>query len=269
MLRRWALLALMFAAIVFCTGFSCSGSGSNGDDDDDALPDDDDDDVDVDDDVNDDDATSDDDDSVSSGDDDASGDDDEVDDDVNDDDAVDDDLADDDDTDDDDAADDDDTADDDDAADDDDDLPPFGYQVGERMPDFTLVDQEGADWTLSDQSGSVVLLDCSATWCPPCKTETPKLQELSETYAAQPVVIAQLITENNRGLPPTDANIDDWVETYGLTIPVLKDPQWGVCGPVGNGYIPFYWIMDADGVIRSSGNYLSTFTYWIDLLLAE
>ena len=40
----------------------------------------------------------------------------------------------------------------------------MGVTVGDCAPDFTLPDQFGADFTLSDQRGSVALVDISAIW---------------------------------------------------------------------------------------------------------
>ena len=39
-----------------------------------------------------------------------------------------------------------------------------GYAVGQRSPDWTLIDQHGEEVTLSDFCGSVVLLETSAFW---------------------------------------------------------------------------------------------------------
>jgi len=54
--------------------------------------------------------------------------------------------------------------------------------IGKPAPDFTLIDIEGNTFKLSNQFGKVVLLDFFATWCGPCKTMIPILQELREDF---------------------------------------------------------------------------------------
>jgi peroxiredoxin len=49
-------------------------------------------------------------------------------------------------------------------------------------PDFSLPDLSGQTLRLSDYRGKVILLDFWATWCDPCREETPHLVELQEKY---------------------------------------------------------------------------------------
>ena len=48
--------------------------------------------------------------------------------------------------------------------------------------DFTLKDQFGNEHTLSDYKGKTVFLNFWATWCGPCRSEMPDIQNLYETY---------------------------------------------------------------------------------------
>jgi thiol-disulfide isomerase/thioredoxin len=48
---------------------------------------------------------------------------------------------------------------------------------------FTLPDNSRA--SLADYAGYVVVLDFYATWCQPCREETPHLVELHKRYSAQ------------------------------------------------------------------------------------
>jgi len=80
-------------------------------------------------------------------------------------------------------------------------------------------------------------------------------------------VVLQLIGENFNEQPPTTEQLAGWVANYGLTFPVLADPYWQVGGPYGNGYIPFYWVLDQELIIRQKGNTLSYFKNKIEDLL--
>jgi thiol-disulfide isomerase/thioredoxin len=48
--------------------------------------------------------------------------------------------------------------------------------------DFNLPDLKGTVHAFGDYRGSVLVLNLWATWCPPCKEEMPKLNELFEKY---------------------------------------------------------------------------------------
>ncbi len=164
-------------------------------------------------------------------------------------------IYDDDDNDDDDIAPDDDDVgpDDDDAGDDDDDTVPEGYKDGDRMPNFTLKDSDGNDVSLKDFKGKVILLDSSAVWCGPCNDDTPKLEKnFHQAYknTGDGFVVLQLLGENKAGDPPTGQDLAAWIIKHSVTFPVLADPNWGVGDKIGNGFVPFYWLLDQNLVIQ-------------------
>jgi len=56
---------------------------------------------------------------------------------------------------------------------------------GKPAPPFTLEDLGGEKRSLASYKGKAVLINFWATWCAPCKIETPWLIELRNQYAAQ------------------------------------------------------------------------------------
>ena len=52
-------------------------------------------------------------------------------------------------------------------------------------PDFTLLNTELEEVSLSDYQSKVVMVDFWATWCKPCKEEIPRFIELYDEYRAQ------------------------------------------------------------------------------------
>jgi cytochrome c biogenesis protein CcmG/thiol:disulfide interchange protein DsbE len=56
---------------------------------------------------------------------------------------------------------------------------------GKPAPPFTLEDLSGKKVSLSSYKGKAVLINFWATWCGPCKIETPWLVELRTRYAPQ------------------------------------------------------------------------------------
>jgi cytochrome c biogenesis protein CcmG/thiol:disulfide interchange protein DsbE len=69
--------------------------------------------------------------------------------------------------------------------------------VGKPAPPFTLQDLGGKKVSLSSFKGKAVLINFWATWCAPCKLETPWLIELRNQYASQGFEVIGISTEGD------------------------------------------------------------------------
>jgi cytochrome c biogenesis protein CcmG/thiol:disulfide interchange protein DsbE len=72
---------------------------------------------------------------------------------------------------------------------------------GKPAPAFVLEDLSGKKVSLASYKGKAVLINFWATWCAPCKIETPWLVDLRNQYAAQGFEIL--------GISADDLNRDD------------------------------------------------------------
>ena len=110
---------------------------------------------------------------------------------------------------------------------------------------FTLKDMNGANVTLSDYKGKVILIDFWATWCGPCKIEIPWLVELQTKYGKD-------------GLQALGVSVDDTVEKLKpyvselkMNYPVLQglghDDMQEAYGPLWG--IPVTVVISRDGKI--------------------
>jgi len=54
-----------------------------------------------------------------------------------------------------------------------------GYlvQIGDPMPDFTIIEAGGKQYKLSDLKGKVIMLQFTASWCGVCRTEMPFIEK--------------------------------------------------------------------------------------------
>jgi thiol-disulfide isomerase/thioredoxin len=68
---------------------------------------------------------------------------------------------------------------------------------GKEAPRFALEDLSGKTVSLESYKGKAVLVNFWATWCAPCKIETPWLVELRDQYAAQGFEILGVSTEGD------------------------------------------------------------------------
>jgi thiol-disulfide isomerase/thioredoxin len=55
-----------------------------------------------------------------------------------------------------------------------------------------VVDKAGYDRVITANKGKVIVVDCWATWCTPCRKAFPKTVELSKAYADKGVVVISL-----------------------------------------------------------------------------
>jgi peroxiredoxin len=124
-------------------------------------------------------------------------------------------------------------------------------QSARPAPDFTLKTPDGQAVRLSEHMGkSVVLLDFSATWCPPCALAVPSLKKLHEKAAGKLVVIAVDVNE------PVEAVLG-YVRRMGIEHTVLLDPDGAVAREYGIEGFPTFVVIDLEGRVRYYGHDVS------------
>ncbi|MCE1229233.1 MAG: redoxin family protein, partial [Firmicutes bacterium] len=63
--------------------------------------------------------------------------------------------------------------------------------------DISGVDSTGTAVKLSDYKGSVILLDISAEWCPPCNADAVPLEQLYQKYKVRGLKVLTVLAQNN------------------------------------------------------------------------
>jgi len=90
----------------------------------------------------------------------------------------------------------------------------------EEAPNFTLVDINGEQFSLSDHLGKVVLLDFFATWCGPCISEIEHLKSLYNKYSPDQLVILSISVDPNSD---TVQILQNFAQQYEIAWTVARD----------------------------------------------
>ncbi len=128
-----------------------------------------------------------------------------------------------------------------------------GTQVGERAPDFQLQSLNGQTISLSDLRGEPVLLNFWATWCGPCVSEMPHLEQIYQEWSNKGLVLWTI------DIGESSSQAQGFMQYYNLSLPVLLDTQQRVAQKYSIMGIPSTFFIDKDGIIQGKkvGAFLS------------
>lgn len=73
--------------------------------------------------------------------------------------------------------------------------------VGRQAPEFTLEDVNGHKVSLDQYKGKALLINFWATWCGPCKIETPWIVDLRNKYAGKGFEVIGIDSEGDDATP--------------------------------------------------------------------
>ena len=129
-------------------------------------------------------------------------------------------------------------------------LPPVA-ETHRSAPEFALPGLDGTTVRLNDYRGKIVLVNFWATWCEPCKQETPALQAAYQKLRDQGLVIVGVDLRNQeRAGADGDGDVRNFTQRYGVTYPIALD----VAGETARAFqiypIPTSFFVDETGMIR-------------------
>ena len=120
---------------------------------------------------------------------------------------------------------------------------PFGREIGQQLPDFTLQCYDGTEFHLAEARGKITFINLWATYCTPCIHELPYFSEL---YAAHEGDIAMVAVHSKLVTMDPVAFIAD----KGFTMPFATDADDAVTKIVGGtGVLPQTIVLNRKGEV--------------------
>ncbi len=117
----------------------------------------------------------------------------------------------------------------------------FGSEVGSVMADFMAKDQKGADISLYNHFGKVILVDFTADWCTDCRAKAETAEQFYQKYKDKGFMYFLIVIEGSAAV---------WSSQYGLTFPVLDDNSKAIYNIHKKSSIPLPHILDRNMTIR-------------------
>ena len=116
---------------------------------------------------------------------------------------------------------------------------------GDRAPDFSAQTLDGGGTVeLSQHRGKVVYLDFWASWCGPCLTAIPEIEDMRSDFSAEhfQIIAVNLDQKKKKALR--------FLAKNPIGYPSASDPDGRLPSQFGVETMPTSYLIDRDGVIR-------------------
>jgi peroxiredoxin len=115
--------------------------------------------------------------------------------------------------------------------------------IGQKAPDFVLTDLQGEKHHLADYKGQAVFLNFWGTWCKPCETEMPYINNQYHQFKDQGVqVLAVNVGESKLA-------VEKFAENHKLDFPIVIDKDGQVQSAYGIDPLPASFLIDKNGKV--------------------
>ena len=123
-------------------------------------------------------------------------------------------------------------------------LPALAGPAGAPAPQFTLSARGGRDVSLTQYHGQVVMINFWASWCGPCRTEMPLLENIYKKYHKAGFTLLGVNVE------PDSKAAEGFLKQTSVSFPVIYDKDSTVSKAYDVSGMPSTVIIDRKGNIR-------------------
>ncbi len=122
-------------------------------------------------------------------------------------------------------------------------LEPKVTNAGDTAPNFKVTADDGKTITRDNFGGKLLVLNFWASWCPPCISETPSLEEFAKELGPQGVVVLGISQDSK------EPNYKKFIQRFGITFETARDPKADIAASYGTFQIPETYIIGRDGKV--------------------
>ena len=131
---------------------------------------------------------------------------------------------------------------------------------GKPAPDLIAAERSGVRIELSALKGKTVLLDFWASWCPPCRADSPSLNKLYQRYGGKDMEIIAIDLAEDR------STVEKYLKEHPSGYPVVLSTENVLPLPYQPNVIPTYVVISPDGTVEGATEGTQGFFYLRDLL---
>ena len=117
-------------------------------------------------------------------------------------------------------------------------------RIGKPAPSFSMTLLDGREFHLEEYAGRPVVMNFWASWCPPCRDESPGFERVWRKYRDTGVLFV--------GVDIQDAEEEAvrYVEEFGLTFPNGRDLEGKITVEYGVIGLPVTFFIGENGVVE-------------------
>ncbi len=117
-------------------------------------------------------------------------------------------------------------------------------RIGKPAPQFAMQLLDGGEFQLSDHEGRPLIINFWASWCPPCRQESPAFERQWRRYRDTGIQFVGVDIQDD----VSDA--EAYVREFGLTFPNGLDPDGKITIDYGVIGLPVTFFVGSSGIVE-------------------
>jgi len=115
--------------------------------------------------------------------------------------------------------------------------------AGDSAPSFSVTTDTGRKISTSDFGGKILVVNFWATWCPPCISELPSLNQMAAEVKGPGVVVLGIRVDKDK------AAYDTFPKKVKLNFETSRDPAADISSEYGTFKYPETYVINRDGKV--------------------